>query len=186
MGSDPRIGMFVAATLLLLYISRASLRKPRSHGFYRFFAWEAILGLTLINVPLWFRHWLSWNQIVSWIVLMASIIPLVLGVDALRRRGEADRSARADTTLLAFERTTRLVTAGVFRYIRHPMYSSLLLLTWGIFFKNPSPVGTILACVSTVFLLLTAKADEAECLEVFGSEYRDYMRRTRMLIPYVV
>ena len=47
MAWDLRIAIFVGATLLLLYVSRASLRRPRSHGFFRFFAWEAILGLTL-------------------------------------------------------------------------------------------------------------------------------------------
>ena len=186
MALDLRVVVFVAATLALLYVSRASLRRPQSHGFFRFFAWEAILGLVLMNAPVWFRRWLSWNQIVSWILLMASIVPLVLGVDGLRRRGQADPNARADAALLAFERTTRLVAVGVFRYIRHPMYSSLLLLTWGVYFKKPSAVATALACASTTALLLTVKADEAECLEAFGLQYRDYMNRTRMLIPYVL
>ena len=83
---------------------------------------------------------------------------------ALRRRGQADPKARADTELLAFERTTKLVTVGIFRYIRHPMYCSLLLLTWGLFFKDPSSTGAALASAATLSLLLTAKADEAECI----------------------
>ena len=37
--------VFSFLTLLLIYISRASLHSPRSHGFYRFFAWEFILAL---------------------------------------------------------------------------------------------------------------------------------------------
>jgi hypothetical protein len=39
----------------LIYISRASLRVPRSHGFHRFFAWECILALFLLNVDAWFQ-----------------------------------------------------------------------------------------------------------------------------------
>ena len=42
--------IFLLATLGIGYISRASLLAPRSHGFYRFFAWEAILALTLLNL----------------------------------------------------------------------------------------------------------------------------------------
>jgi len=39
--------VFTLATLGIIYVSRLSLRHPRSHGFYRFFAWEAILALFL-------------------------------------------------------------------------------------------------------------------------------------------
>jgi len=180
-----RIAIFITCTLLLLYVSRASLLRPRSHGFFRFFAWEAIVGLLLLNAPLWFRRWLSWNQIISWLLLLVSFIPLGLGVGGLRGRGQADPKARRDSELLAFERTTKLVDVGVFQYIRHPMYCSLLLLTWGLFFKDPSPTGAALASAATLSLVLTAKADEAECIEAFGDEYKNYMQRTRMFIPYV-
>ena len=44
--------VFAIATILLIYISRASLRKPGSHGFYRFFAWECILVLFLLDVEM--------------------------------------------------------------------------------------------------------------------------------------
>ena len=180
-----RIVVFAAATLVLVYVSRASLRSPRSHGFFRIFAWEAIVGLVLLNAPVWFRRWLSWNQIISWLLLLVSLIPLGLGVAGLLRGGQASTKARQAPQLLAFERTAKLVTAGIFRFIRHPMYCSLLVLTWGLFFKDPSSTGAALACAATLCLVLTAKADEAECIEAFGDEYRKYMRRTRMFIPYV-
>jgi len=41
--------IFTIITGLLIYTSRASLRKPDSHGFYRFLAWESILLLFLLN-----------------------------------------------------------------------------------------------------------------------------------------
>jgi protein-S-isoprenylcysteine O-methyltransferase Ste14 len=186
MSWDLRIAVFVTATLPLLYVSRASLVRPRSHGFFRFFAWEAIVGLSILNAPVWFRSWLSRNQIISWIMLLVSLIPLALGVGGLRRRGQPDPKARADTGLLAFERTTQLVSAGIFGYIRHPMYCSLLLLTWGLFFKDLSTGSAALASAGTLSLLLTAKADEAECLRAFGNDYRNYMQRTRMFIPHLL
>ena len=182
---DLQIAIFITSTLLLLYVSRASLLRPRSHGFFRFFAWEAIVSLALLNAAAWFRRWLSWSQLVSWLLLLISLIPLGLGVDGLRRGGQADRKARGNIELMPFERTTKLVTVGIFRYIRHPMYGSLLLLAWGLFFKDPSWAGAALASAATLSLVLTAQADEAECIGAFGDEYRNYMRRTRMFIPYV-
>jgi len=77
------------------------------------------------------------------------------------------------------------VTTGIYRYIRHPLYSSLLLLAWGIFFKLPSLVGGILVITATIFLVLTAKADEAECTKFFGPAYQEYMKRTRRFVPHL-
>ncbi len=177
---------FVLGSVVLIVISWTSLRHPNSHGFYRFFAWEAILGLIVLNIPKWFSRWLAWYQIISWILLFACLVPLIFGVQFLRTRGKPSKEERPDEQLMTFERTTKLVTSGIYRYIRHPLYSSLLLLAWGVFFKAPSQIGITLALLATLFLYATAKADEAECVQVFGSDYREYMKRTKMFIPYVI
>jgi protein-S-isoprenylcysteine O-methyltransferase Ste14 len=161
------------------------LRVPRSHGFYRFFAWEAILALFLLNVEFWFRNPFAWYQIIAWTLLFASFIPLGFGVQALRARGKPVDRRDGDPSLLAFEKTTELVTTGIYRYIRHPLYSSLFLLTWGTFFKLPSPIGGILVIAAMIFLVLTAKADEAECTKFFGSQYQEYMQKTKMFLPFL-
>ena len=176
---------FGIGSVFLIYISRTSLNAPRSHGFYRFFAWECILGLFLLNVDFWFYKSFAWYQLIAWTLLIASLIPLTFGVHALKSRGKPTANRESDPSLLAFEKTTQLVTSGVYKYIRHPLYSSLLLLTWGIFFKNFSVMRIVLAITATVFLVFTAKADERECVQFFGSAYNDYMKRTRMFIPYV-
>jgi protein-S-isoprenylcysteine O-methyltransferase Ste14 len=180
-----KILLLALGSVILVYISRASLRSPRSHGFYRFFAWEAILALFLLNVDFWFRDPFAWYQIIAWTLLFGCIVPLVFGVQALRARGKPTENREGDPSLLAFEKTTALVTTGIYRYIRHPLYSSLLLLAWGIFFKSPSWSGGILVIIATVFLALTAKADEAECTKFFGTAYQEYMQRTRMFIPFL-
>jgi protein-S-isoprenylcysteine O-methyltransferase Ste14 len=177
--------VFAIGTISLIVISWKPLHHPDSHGFYRFFAWEAILALVAINIPNWISHWTAWYQIISWILLLGCIVPLVLGVDSLRKRGKPNKEDRPDSQLMAFERTTQLVTSGIYRYIRHPLYSSLLFLAWGIFFKAPTQTGIALAFLATLFLNATAKADEAECIQTFGSDYQEYMKRTKMFIPYV-
>lgn len=180
-----KIIAFLLVSLPVIYISRASLRVPGSHGFYRFFAWEAILGAVLLNIDSWFRNPSSWYQIISWILLLVDFIPLILGIRELRRQGRPEARRAGDPSLLAFEKTTTLVTSGIYRYIRHPLYSSLLLLAWGIFFKIPSIAGFSLVTLATLFLVLTARADEKECLKFFGAAYRDYMDQTRMFIPFL-
>ena len=176
---------FILGSIILIAISWTSLHHPDSHGFYRFFAWEAIFSLIVINASKWFSHWLAWYQIISWILLIACIVPLVFGVQSLRTRGKPDKEARSDAQLLAFERTTKLVTSGIYKYIRHPLYCSLLLLAWGAFFKAPDQTGITLVLLAMLFLNATAKADEVECIQIFGADYQEYMKRTGMFIPYV-
>ena len=177
--------VFLIATALIVYISRASLRQAGSHGFYRFFAWESILLLFLLNVDQWFVDPFSWHQLIAWVLLFASLVPLIFGVKALRRRGQPTDERPGDPSLIAFEKTTKLVTSGIYAYIRHPLYSSLFLLIWGIYFKVLSLASTALALVATTFLIATARADEAECIRFFGDEYRTYMKKTKRFIPFL-
>ena len=178
------LALLAAGTLVLIWLSRKSLRHPGRHGFYRFFVWEAILGLIVLNRQPWGEHPSSVHQGISWVLMLVSIFLVIRGHGALRRQGAASE-ARADGTLYAFEKTTALVTTGVFRYIRHPMYASLLALAWGVYFQAPSWPGTVLAGMASLLLVLTARADENECLAYFGAPYAAYMRRTRRFIPYV-
>lgn len=177
--------IFVVVSLFLLVVSWRSLRNPRSHGFYRFFVWEAILALFLINVRFWFYRPFAWNQSIAWFLLFLCLVPLVFGVRALRTRGKASEQREGDPALFGFEKTTSLVTSGIYHYIRHPLYSSLFLLTWGIFFKAPSLIGIALAVTATLFLLATAKADETECTQFFGPQYQEYMKHTKRFVPYL-
>jgi protein-S-isoprenylcysteine O-methyltransferase Ste14 len=165
-------------------LSRRSLRHPSSHGFYRLFAFLAILALVALNVPHWFeRPWCA-RQLFSWALLSGAIYPVVAGTLLLRRRGRPT-TPEPDSELLAFERTSVLVTTGIYRFIRHPMYASLLGLTWGAALKSLTPPAVVLALVASAALLATARAEEAENLARFGAEYRDYMRRTRRFVPFV-
>ena len=168
--------IFIIGSVGIAWISFPSLRQPGSHGFYRFFAWEIILGLFALNLNGWFANPFSWYQIISWILLIVSLIPIIYGVILLRTVGKPTDELEA---------TTHLVTKGIYRFIRHPLYASLLYLAWGIFFKSPSLLDGCLAVVATAFLYGTARADEAECLVKFGEEYSTYMKKTKMFIPFV-
>ena len=179
--------LFVMASAGLVYISRASLRvrAPRPHGFYRFFAWEFILGVFLLNVDFWFVEPFAPHQLIAWTLLIVSAILVIDGVRLLRKIGKPNLSRQDDSATIAFEKTTTLVEVGVYKYIRHPLYSSLLFLTWGIFFKVPSWQGGILTLMATIFLVATAKVEERENIRFFGSVYQAYIERTKMFVPFL-
>ena len=183
-----RVGLFVTLSAVLAWVSRASLKDVRSHGFYRFFAWECVLGLFFLNfisLRQWFGDPGSVRQFISWFLLVGCIVPAISGVHALRVQGKPSVDRPHDAPLAWIEKTTRLVTTGAFKYIRHPLYSSLLLLAWGVFLKRPSWVGAIVAIGGTAFLVATAKVEEVENVRYFGAAYRAYMQHTKMFIPFV-
>ena len=179
-----KIILFILATAGIAWVSRASLRRVRSHGFYRFLAWETLLILFLMNVEAWFSDPFSLRQILSWLCLIFSLVFIYLGVQTFRHQGKID-PARSDPALVGIEKTTTLVTTGVYHYIRHPFYSSLLFLGWGIFLKQVSWLGGLLAAANTILLVVTARIEERENISYFGAAYRDYMQRTKMFIPYL-
>lgn len=181
----PAIFAFIIGTAFLVIVSRKALAHPGSHGFYRFFAWEILLVQLVLNVNRWFQDPFSPYQLVSWALLCISLIPLGLGGYAYFKRAKPQTRNNAEKHLFAFERTSELVTTGVYAYIRHPMYSSMLYLTWGIFFKLPDWLGLALAAGATAFLIATARADERECVRYFGSAYEEYITKTARFIPYL-
>ena len=176
--------IFFLGSAVIVMISRDSLRHPRSHGFFRFFAWEILLAMFVRNVDGWFARPSAWYQLISWALLTISLVLVIRGVKLLREIGSRDQ-ARDDAPLLEMEKTSRLVTVGLYRYIRHPLYSSLLFLGWGMFFKSPSWLDAGLALLCTLFLTTTARIEERENIHYFGAKYLEYMKHTKMFIPFV-
>lgn len=180
-----RIAVFAVASVPIIWVSRRSLRHPSSHGFSRFFAFEATLALILLNAPHWFAHPFGVRQLASWFLLSVSLLLVVWGFVLLRRLGGFSPTAEASPTF-DWENTGRLVTTGIYRYIRHPMYSSLLFLAWGAVLKSVTIGTLLLGAAASLALAATAKTEEAENVARFGQEYRDYMTRTRRFVPFLL
>jgi protein-S-isoprenylcysteine O-methyltransferase Ste14 len=179
-----RLLIFAVASVYFVTLSRRSLFRPHTHGFYRFFAFEAIAALVLLNYPRWFNHPFAIRQIFSWTLLLISIWLVLHGTYLLRVVGKPSRE-RSDDTLLPFEKTSSLVTTGIYGYIRHPMYASLLFLAWGAFLKHLSWPGLALVLLASLSLYAGARREETECLQHFGDAYREYMTKTKGFIPFL-
>ncbi len=81
-------------------------------------------------------------------------------------------------------RTEPLVVAGPYRLVRHPLYSGVDGLTFGIAFLTDH-LWAFLGAVALAlwFALVLAPFEERELCALFGPAYSDYMRRTRPFIP---
>jgi protein-S-isoprenylcysteine O-methyltransferase Ste14 len=110
---------------------------------------------------------------------------VIAGAIKLRKAKKSD-PARNEDTLYQFEKTTELIDTGIYQFIRHPLYASLLFLTWGICLKNLSFNLIIVSLLSSMALFMTAIHDEKECTTYFGDSYRTYMKQTKMFIPFII
>jgi protein-S-isoprenylcysteine O-methyltransferase Ste14 len=143
--------------------------------------------------------WLSFFVPLIWIVspvlsfaeypllagpLVAGVVCFVVGL-WLFYRSHADLGTNWSITLEVREQH-RLITHGVYRRIRHPMYTGLLLYSVGQVLVLPNWVaGPSYLVAFAVLLAFRIRAEEVMMLEQFGDGYAAYMARTQRLIPGV-
>jgi protein-S-isoprenylcysteine O-methyltransferase Ste14 len=169
-----KLGIFILLSIFLLIFT---LKRPHRHRFPRFFAFECIVGLVLLNARSWFQNPFSLRHVVSWIFLMGSLVLAIHGFQLLRIAGYPKND---------IEDTTQLITTGAYRYIRHPLYCSLLVGGVGVFLKRPSLLGLIPFLLLAGFAFWAAKIEEEENIAKFDEEYRTYMESTKMFIPFLI
>lgn len=117
---------------------------------------------------------------VGWCGLIVEILFLALFLASHRQLG-----ANWSVTL-EIRRDHRLIKDGLYRYVRHPMYSSFWL--WGIaqVLLLPNWVAGVSGIVGVgVLFFLRVGQEEALMYEVFGDEYRSYAATTGRVFPRI-
>jgi len=79
----------------------------------------------------------------------------------------------------------QLIIRGIYRWIRHPMYTGFLLFGLGLVFLSANLFGCAYLPAVAAMLIVRLPAEEALLTEEFGQAYRDYQKNTAALIPWV-
>jgi protein-S-isoprenylcysteine O-methyltransferase Ste14 len=103
----------------------------------------------------------------------------------LQLREKAGFDNLVSTTRLQIVDGQKLVKDGLYKDIRHPLYLGEILRNLGIVSVFSSGIGILLVMIGAIFLIFRIRAEEEMLLEGFGSEYEDYKRKTKRLIPYI-
>ena len=170
-----RLIIFGCFGLLVFLKFRSELRRPESHGFYMFFAFEALLVLGYLNIQL--SGTFNGLRILSVILLVCSGLMAFSGFYGLKRYGRPGKD---------WEDTTRLIQQGIFRWIRHPLYTSLMLLALGLLLNHLSFGAVSAFGVAFVFLFSASRIEEKENMEKFGDDYLSYQRKTKRYLPFLI
>lgn len=141
---------------------------------------QLVLPFALVATP-----WLNWAnyslpQQAQW--LGAPLLAYALWVFW---RSHADLGESWSVTL-ELNQNHRLITEGVYRVVRHPMYASffLMALGQGLLLNNWLAGWAALAAVSLMYVVRVPR-EERMMLEAFGEEYRSYALRTGGVIPRI-
>jgi protein-S-isoprenylcysteine O-methyltransferase Ste14 len=88
----------------------------------------------------------------------------------------------ADVTI---QKDHRLITAGLYRYIRHPRYLGTLLVASGLSFLFRSWIGLAASALFLGVLLFRINDEETMMHAEFGSDWEAYCQRSWRMIPYL-
>jgi len=75
-----------------------------------------------------------------------------------------------------------LVTSGIYTYLRHPIYTAILILVAGLFLRKPTAFMGLVSAITIIFFLLKVRVEEKLLLARYP-EYGEYKRRAWGIIP---
>lgn len=87
------------------------------------------------------------------------------------------------TPVSATRREHKLVTNGIYRYVRHPLYTigSSLFISFGMMADNWFII--LLGTLAFIVMAIRTPKEEANLIEKFGDEYSEYMKQTGRFLP---
>jgi protein-S-isoprenylcysteine O-methyltransferase Ste14 len=162
-GNEKTVSRFDAQDrILMILVFTGNLLLPILYLFtpwlafadYRLPVWAPWCGVIVMSVALW----LFW-------------------------RAHADLDRNWSITL-ELRKGHQLITHGVYRAIRHPMYAAILLfgLAQGLLLQNWLAGWSAVVTFAVMYIGRVRREEQMMC-EFFGQEYRDYMQQTGRLFP---
>ena len=122
------------------------------------------------------------GPVIAWrpIYLVLEMLGVALGLWAL-----ATMTLRHLNILPDIRAGSQLVTQGPYRFIRHPMYSALLLVTLSLLLDTYTTARLIIWVILTIDLWFKSNYEEKLLTRHFEG-YSDYQQRTKRLIPFIL
>lgn len=77
----------------------------------------------------------------------------------------------------------KLVTSGIYKYIRHPQYTGFLMISLGMIFEWATIPLVIMWPLMVLLYYRLAKREEKDMEKEFGQQYIEYRKKTSMFLP---
>ncbi len=119
---------------------------------------------------------LSVNNIVGLILIIAGFSIMLVGMGTLRM---------FYASTLVIRENHELRTHGIYRFIRHPVYFGFIVVVIGISMAASSLYGFLVMLLEIPICLSRIRIEQKMLVEEFGDEYRNYMKTTKKLFPFI-
>jgi len=140
-------------------------------------------------------HWLDAYPMTRWLThffLPHMILPPTVPLKIIRISGSVLFVAGSITFIICALQVylgkilkLGIANQGIYRFVRHPQYTSLGV--WGVGMAILWPRFIVLATLSIMFILyyFLAKDEEGRMVRQYGDSYKEYMRKTGMFFPRI-
>ena len=153
---------------LPILLLRMGLAFPLLASLTLYIVYPRALGWSQVILPLWLR-WLA-----SGVALLT--VPFVLWVFRSIGRNISE------TVLTKSDH--ELVTSGPYRWVRHPLYASALLMLFSLSLVASNWFLLLYSLAAlVVFRVIVIPVEEERLVQTFGGAYKDYQRRSGALLP---
>lgn len=151
-------------------MSRFGFKKPRIFPP----VWLLICLLALVALDRWLpitQLYPSLSRWWNWVVILPGLALVIIALGGFRK---------ADTGAVPFSKSTALVTDGIYRYTRNPMYLGMALILAGVAIR----LGSLSAWLPVVFYVFIinrqfVRNEEIFLTAIYGDEFRQYCQRVR-------
>ena len=192
---SPRAGYAVIAAVFVFSevypVIKGSIRNQSSKGeeskYLRHQHVLVILVLLFWGAILFFLPWADRRSIgvmmVSQEIRWLGLVLFGIGLATIARaRVILGRMYSLEVTI---QKSHQLVTTDLYRYIRHPIYSGVIIQALGFSLVFRSWIGLVAMIPVVAFFLLRIKDEEAVLQKEFGPQWKAYFERSWSLVPYL-
>ncbi len=156
--------------------------------------WRGFPGKAAFDPPLWLHAPMVAVQVAGWLLLFVALVQYDLGrfggltqarVIVHRGRGRHGRAGMAAERPapppdIPHARLEPLVTRGIHRHVRHPLYCALFMVFWGRAFDEAALMTAVWA---TLYLAIGTRFEERKLLEIYGEDYARYRAAVPGFVP---
>jgi len=177
------------------YLRKARRSNPRGESYLQNVTESkvrlALLGISGMGADLlsvvWSIHpaWLGWSSMplpnwLRWIGAAVGLVAVWLGYVSHRTLGASY------TPTLKTKESHQFVAQGIYRWVRHPMYTSFFTLLATCFLLSANWLIGLLGLFYSLLIVERVGHEEGMMLDAFGEEYRHYMRHIGRFFPRLV
>jgi len=188
LGGANLIGMLWAAWAAYWFIAARSVKETRRL--------ESPLSRAGHIIPLFIAAWLLWTPALPQHVLEGRFLPaapatywtgvVIVAFGLLFAIWARNVLGRNWSGLVTVKQDHELIRSGPYRYVRHPIYTGLLIAFAGSAIARGEWRGIVALAIVFVALWRKLKLEERWMIETFGDAYLRYRAEVRALIPFVL